>query len=71
MVDWLVFFFFVISATCLVCCGRLSYGPLFCEEHFVLIPVWLKDNQSVCTSWKLLWKGHSRSGKQETRSRKL
>ena len=31
---------------------RDCHSPLSFEEHFVLMPVWLKANQSVCTSWE-------------------
>ena len=43
--------FFVISATCPFAVLFDCHGPFpfSCELHFVLITVWLKANQSVCT----------------------
>ena len=36
------------------CVVRDCHSPLSFEEHFVLMPVWLKANQSICTSWEFV-----------------
>ena len=33
---------------------RDCHSPLSFVLHFVLMPVWLKANQSVCTSWEFV-----------------